>query len=216
MICEPSPLKIWTMWRSDGESSRTNVYVPAGRICPGISIGWLKVITVFLFHSSARAPGANVAPSSVSANTAKIVFTNFMCISSQDFANPFVSGALIVVQCADRNCALGDSFAVYFVDSKKRAARCSKPCVCGHSTAGSRDHPSRGRPGPACQLFARPPEQHRCQRGQSQNEESDAEEGERNQKFMYEVKIKIKSCDRGDRYTGAFDNVRSTQQAPLG
>src|SRR4249920_3490343 len=30
MMCEPSAEKIWTIWRSAGESSSTNVYVPAG------------------------------------------------------------------------------------------------------------------------------------------------------------------------------------------
>src|SRR4029077_5562489 len=68
------------MWRSEGESAQTRVYVPAGRTCPGISTDWLNVMTVFLFHSSARAPRPSVAPSSVSESTAKIVFTDFISI----------------------------------------------------------------------------------------------------------------------------------------
>jgi hypothetical protein len=38
-----------------------------------------------LFHVSALAPKANVAPSSANVNTAKIVFTNFISISSEIF-----------------------------------------------------------------------------------------------------------------------------------
>jgi hypothetical protein len=90
------------------------------------------------------------------------------------------------------------------------------PCVGGDGTAGNRDHPSRGRPGPACQLFACPPEKDGCKRGQSQHKESDGKEGEGDQKFMYEVKIKIESYDRGDQSTGSFENVRSAHGVPLG
>src|SRR5436190_12462800 len=56
------------MWRSDCESRILNTYVPAGstphpaRWTPGISTGALNVITLFLFHSSALAPGVQTAP----------------------------------------------------------------------------------------------------------------------------------------------------------
>src|SRR5690349_4800953 len=48
------------MWRSDSESRSLKTYVPAGNTCaptPGTSTGALNVTTVFLFQSSADAPG---------------------------------------------------------------------------------------------------------------------------------------------------------------
>src|SRR5262249_49100629 len=43
-----------------GSASR-NMYVPAWSVAPGICTGPLKVRYVFLFHSSARAPGTRHA-----------------------------------------------------------------------------------------------------------------------------------------------------------
>src|ERR1051325_8524058 len=56
--CDSSLLKIWTMLRSDSESSNLNTYVPAGKtwaLGPGISTGALKLTVVFLFHTCADA-----------------------------------------------------------------------------------------------------------------------------------------------------------------
>src|ERR1017187_7947125 len=72
------------MWRSDCESRILNTYVPAGntphplRWTPGISTGPLKVITVFLFQSSALAPGASTAAVSATKHTVVAALNSFM------------------------------------------------------------------------------------------------------------------------------------------
>src|ERR1700722_7408306 len=48
------------MWRSDRESKSFIAYLPGGSTMLGTWIGSLMVISVSLFHSSARADGASV------------------------------------------------------------------------------------------------------------------------------------------------------------
>src|SRR5579862_2661322 len=53
-------LKIWTMWRSDAESTSLKTYGPAGKVwvpTPGTSTGPSNVTVVLLFQSSALARG---------------------------------------------------------------------------------------------------------------------------------------------------------------
>src|SRR6266576_128788 len=62
-ICDSSLLKTCTICRSDWESSNLKTYVPAGRTwapTPGISIGWLNVMVVFLFEFCASAVPENI------------------------------------------------------------------------------------------------------------------------------------------------------------
>src|SRR5579862_2071124 len=68
------------MWRSDAESRTLNTYVPAGNTAqpfmwmPGVSTGWLNVITVFRFQSSAFTLEENAAASSAAQKTVGIAF----------------------------------------------------------------------------------------------------------------------------------------------
>jgi hypothetical protein len=53
------------------------------RWTPGISTGPLKVITVFLFHSSAFAPGEDTTPNSAAQNTVVVtVLKTLICLFS--------------------------------------------------------------------------------------------------------------------------------------
>src|SRR5438876_1378191 len=66
-----SLLKIWTMWRFDGESNNFITYLPGGSTLLGTWIDSLTVKIVFLFHSSARALGVSATPSSPTDATAR-------------------------------------------------------------------------------------------------------------------------------------------------
>src|SRR5665213_107226 len=73
-----SSLKIWTMFRLEGESSNLNQYVPAGSIWPGISTGPLNVTFVSRSQVSAFVRGAKADPKAIRQTTTAIVVTLFV------------------------------------------------------------------------------------------------------------------------------------------
>src|ERR1700674_2774730 len=82
--CNPSSLKIWTMFRLEVESISLKIYVPAGKTWapePGTSTGALNVTVVRLFHSSAAAVGNKNAQAARTLNTIDNILISFICCS---------------------------------------------------------------------------------------------------------------------------------------